>query len=216
MSDLDRYGLFALVVIILLIIFVTLTNDKLPEDDPETTVLSLEAALEPGGEGSSPPGAVEPGTEKEPFDFMEGGVNYPGSDGGGAGTEPPQAGADSFYEHKVEKRDTLSSISKKYYGSTIHWRTIESANEGIDPMKLKVGSTIRVPKRPGSFAKPTNTAPKTGSDRLHEVKKNDNLRKISRLYYGTENKWKSVFEANRDKISNPDRLAIGTFLVIPQ
>ncbi len=215
MSDLDRYGLFALVVIILLIIFVTMTNDQLPEDDPETTVLSLEVESSPF---SSDDGGGASGQGRQPpFDFNEPGVDYPQGE-----NRPPDA-ADttsaedgSFFEHEVQRNDTLSSISKKFYGSTIHWKTIEKANPGIDPKKLKVGDVVRVPRKPDSIINPSSTVQSTGTERTHEVRKNDSLRKISRIYYGTESKWKTVLEANKDKISDPRRLAIGTVLVIPR
>lgn len=50
---------------------------------------------------------------------------------------------------------------------------------------------------------------------VHKVASNDSLIKLSRQYYGDETKWKIIFEANKDKIQNPDLLYTGLELVIP-
>ena len=47
------------------------------------------------------------------------------------------------------------------------------------------------------------------------VLKGDTLWKISRKFYGSGKHWKKIFEANRDIISNPDKVRAGTELKIP-
>ena len=43
----------------------------------------------------------------------------------------------------------------------------------------------------------------------------DNLSKIAKHFYGDANKWKRIFEANRDTIKNPDVIHPGQVLKIP-
>ena len=50
----------------------------------------------------------------------------------------------------------------------------------------------------------------------YEVKKGDSLWKIADSVYGDPNKWKGIYEANRDTLPNPDSLKPGMVLVIPQ
>ena len=50
---------------------------------------------------------------------------------------------------------------------------------------------------------------------VYEVKAGDNLSKISRQFYGDPNEYMRIFYANRDKLSDPDRLQIGQKLTIP-
>lgn len=65
-------------------------------------------------------------------------------------------------------------------------------------------------------AKPKeNYAPRKANVRTHVVRKGDTLQKISRKYYGTTRNYPKIFQANRDKLKNPDQLTIGTRLVIP-
>lgn len=50
------------------------------------------------------------------------------------------------------------------------------------------------------------------------VKKNDSLWKIAQRpdVYGDGNKWTKIYQANKDKIKNPNKLRPGIILVIPQ
>lgn len=47
----------------------------------------------------------------------------------------------------------------------------------------------------------------------YEVKAGDNLSKIAKKYSGIS--WKDIFEANKDKISDPDMIFPGQVLTIP-
>jgi len=50
----------------------------------------------------------------------------------------------------------------------------------------------------------------------YTVERNDTLQKISQKVYGTMNRWKVIFEANKDKLKTPDRIYAGQVLNIPQ
>ena len=54
------------------------------------------------------------------------------------------------------------------------------------------------------------TAPRT-----YEVKKGDSLSKIAKHIYGDANRWKQIFEANTDKLKDPDKIFPGQVLIIP-
>lgn len=47
---------------------------------------------------------------------------------------------------KVKRGDTLRSISAHIYGNQKYWRDIQKLNKIKDPKKLKLGSTLRMPK----------------------------------------------------------------------
>lgn len=44
----------------------------------------------------------------------------------------------------------------------------------------------------------------------------DTLSKISKKFYGDANKYMRIFEANRDKLSDPDKIKVGQVLTIPK
>ena len=49
----------------------------------------------------------------------------------------------------------------------------------------------------------------------HIVEKGDNLSKLAEEYLGSRLKWREIFEANKDKISDPNSIYVGQELVIP-
>jgi nucleoid-associated protein YgaU len=53
-------------------------------------------------------------------------------------------------------------------------------------------------------------APKT-----YTVAKGDSLSKIAKHVYGNANRWKEIFEANRDQLDNPDLIQPGQILKLP-
>ncbi|MDY6914207.1 MAG: LysM domain-containing protein [Planctomycetota bacterium] len=52
-----------------------------------------------------------------------------------------------FTSYTIKKGDTLWSISKHFLGNGKRWREIVAVNPDLDPAKLRVGQTIRVPTR---------------------------------------------------------------------
>ena len=78
---------------------------------------------------------------------------------------------------------------------------------------------------PGSPSQTTETAttpPITGSgsatpsnDRNYTVASGDTLSKIAKQFYNDGNQWQRIFDANRDILSNPDRISPGQHLRIP-
>ena len=63
-----------------------------------------------------------------------------------------------------------------------------------------------------------STAPAPASaavTRTYTVVAGDSLSKISKKIYGNANRWKEIFEANKDKIKNPDLIYPGQILKIP-
>lgn len=74
------------------------------------------------------------------------------------------------------------------------------------------------PTRPESVGVPvTEPQPEveSGNPREHTVRKGETLSEISRTYYGASNRWQKIYEANQEKLSDKNRLRVGTVLVIP-
>jgi LysM repeat protein len=49
----------------------------------------------------------------------------------------------------------------------------------------------------------------------YEVRSGDNLSKISKQFYGDPNEYMRIYYANRDKLSDPDKIKVGQQLTIP-
>lgn len=48
--------------------------------------------------------------------------------------------------HRVQPGETLDRISAQYYGDSTRWRTLASANSIADPLALKPGALLTIPK----------------------------------------------------------------------
>jgi nucleoid-associated protein YgaU len=55
----------------------------------------------------------------------------------------------------------------------------------------------------------------TASSRTYTVVAGDSLSKIAKREFGDANKWKAIYEANRDTIKNPDLIHPGQVLTLP-
>lgn len=51
--------------------------------------------------------------------------------------------------------------------------------------------------------------------RTHTVKSGDTLWKIAQTYYGNGGQFPKIFDANRDKLSDPDKIKVGQILAVP-
>lgn len=60
----------------------------------------------------------------------------------------------------------------------------------------------------------SSTAP-APSGRSYTVVKGDSLSKIAKHLYGDAQKWRKIYEANRDQIKNPDLIYPGQTFTIP-
>jgi phage tail protein X len=68
--------------------------------------------------------------------------------------------------------------------------------------------------KPKADAKNGTPVRATGG-RRHAVQEGDTLMNLAQKYYGDKNQFSTIYDANRDQVNAPDRLAPGTVLVIP-
>ena len=63
----------------------------------------------------------------------------------------------------------------------------------------------------------SSTAPAAPADKpqSYTVQSGDSLSKIAKHVYGDANKWHAIYDANRDKIKNPDLIQPGQVLSLP-
>ena len=114
--------------------------------------------------------------------------------------------------YKVQQGDSLATIALNNYGSYKYHTKIYNANKALfkkNNNRLVVGMTLVLPKD-GLLP-----ALKIGSgDKVYTVKAGDTLSKISAKFYGDSSKYKKIFEANKDRIKNPNMIYEGQKIVI--
>jgi nucleoid-associated protein YgaU len=83
----------------------------------------------------------------------------------------------------------------------------------FDQKKKEKPDFSNVQSGSSSTAPPPKAAPTT--TRTYTVVAGDSLSKIAKREYGDAQKWKLIFEANRDQIKDPDLIHPGQTLKIP-
>jgi len=69
---------------------------------------------------------------------------------------------------------------------------------------------------PAAQAAAASASGPSSTVRTYQVQPGDNLSKISKQFYGDANKYMKIFEANKDKMTDPDHMKAGMDLIIPQ
>src|SRR5918995_6163440 len=102
--------------------------------------------------------------------------------------------------YTVVAGDTLRSIAQRFYGDETQWPRIFNANRDqiTNPDVISVGWVLTIP-----------------GFRPYAVVAGDTLRRIAQGFYGNENQWPRIFNANRDQIDDPDVIQVGWILTIP-
>jgi nucleoid-associated protein YgaU len=138
---------------------------------------------------------------------------------------PPAPGPAATQTYKVQKGDTLSSISEHFYKTPARWMFIYSLNKdkiGPDPAKLKEGMELVISE--GAAGPPLNRAPgavgtpPAAAGGKYIVATGDTLTSIAQKEYGSATKANidRIYQANKAKIGpDPDDLKPGTELTIP-
>jgi nucleoid-associated protein YgaU len=83
----------------------------------------------------------------------------------------------------------------------------------VDPNFSDLIADIQAPAAAAAAA--AGNAPSTSAARSYTVQAGDSLSKIAKQFYGDANKYLKIFEANKDKLTDPDKIKPGMDLVIP-
>jgi LysM repeat protein len=117
---------------------------------------------------------------------------------------------DHARRHVVQAGDDLWSLAEQYYGEGQEWRKIAAANPDVltgGPDRLRIGWRLRIPD--------LDTDAHAG-DRVITVRRGDTLSSIAERELGTSARWQDIFHVNRAQLSDPDELAVGMRLVMPE
>ena len=118
----------------------------------------------------------------------------------------------------VQPGDTLSGIALAFYGNGNLWPTIFNANTTkiADPHWIYPNQQLVIPAAIYSASTTPSTTPQTGKGLgQYTVLSGDTLSGIAAYAYGNGNAWWGIYQANTDKIYNPDLIFPGQVLAIP-
>jgi nucleoid-associated protein YgaU len=107
-------------------------------------------------------------------------------------------------DYSVQSGDTLMKIAFEVYGDLYAWKRIYELNKDVvrDPNRIPRGTKLKLeaPQSPVSVQR--------SGDR-YVIKKGDTLGKISNQVYGTPEKWRKIWDNNRQLIKDPNRIYAG-------
>ena len=83
----------------------------------------------------------------------------------------------------------------------------------VDPSSSDLIADIQAPAAAAAAAAAAGGS--TSGARTYTVKPGDSLSKISQEFYGQANQYMKIFEANKDKLKDPDKIQPGQVLRIP-
>lgn len=90
---------------------------------------------------------------------------------------------------------------------------IWNALKTVPDWQKDVVADIRV--QPGAAATPAAAAPQADGAQTYTVQAGDTLSGIAKRFYGHANDYMDIFNANRDQLSDPDKIKPGQVLKIP-
>ncbi len=123
--------------------------------------------------------------------------------GKGAYQEPKKK-TRQVYVLEVSKAASASEVkkTKEMAATTAAPAVAADQEENIPAVEKAAPATVSAVSGPGESV-------------TYTVQKDDTLQKIAKKFYGSYGKWTRVYEANKDKLKNPNFVRPGTVLTIP-
>jgi nucleoid-associated protein YgaU len=128
----------------------------------------------------------------------------------------------------VQAGDTLGSISQKVLGTSRKWQLISKANGNLDPASLRIGQTLTIPQDQPQIAQSDTSSLERALEEaagfvsdsrrptgVYRVQAGDSLYAISRRVFSSGDRWKEIYELNREKMSSPNDLVVGQVILVP-
>ena len=96
------------------------------------------------------------------------------------------------------------------------WDEIKRVDPGFHDLAANITVAAGGPAAPGAAGQGGPAGAASAPTRTYTVKKGDTLSSISKEFLGDANAYRRIFDANRDQLSDPDRIMPGQVLRIPQ
>ena len=94
--------------------------------------------------------------------------------------------------------------------------TVWNQIKAVDPNYSDVTCDLTIdPSLAPAQAQAATAAAGGGQGRTYKVQPGDSLSKIAKQFYGDANQYNRIFDANRSKLDNPDKIQVGQELMIP-
>jgi|688.fasta_scaffold00776_43 nucleoid-associated protein YgaU len=243
MAKVEKFVVLTVLFVIAIVLVVSLSSDK-PLDKENAAKLGEKPNAKPAAtEGNSPLLSVNVETPvaaaaaaKEPVAapapapavVLPAGSLLKSADG----LSPSFDDKRMFYTW--QEGDGWVKLAERLYGNGAKFSLLKNANEGRDDIQpgekilvpiFDVEALAVAPESPAPAAAPAaknagakgaakQEAVMTGG-RIHEVKKGESLWKIAKSELGDGNRWKEIYELNKDQMKSPEAVRLGMKLKLP-
>lgn len=125
-----------------------------------------------------------------------------------------QQGVSLSHVHIQDNKLYIAGTAKSEDAKNKIWDQIKQVNPNWQS-ELICDLTVDPQSASSSTGQPTVQSGQSGP-RTYTVQPGDSLSKISQQFYGKASEYNKIFEANRDKLSDPNKVQVGQVLQIPQ
>ena len=227
MPHLERAAVAALVVLVgsLLVLSLYWTGEVTREVRAGGELVRAEEAEAPVWDLSRPLPEPTPLGPQEALPPMTIPLATPAAPGGSSPGPAYDAGlAEGERTYEIRDGDRLETIALRETGSRKNLPAILRANPGLEPQRLRIGQTIRIPRLAGETpvegkpeSKPLPDSPQgpAPAARTYAVKRGDTLWSISTRLLGDGKRWREIVERNPSVFGGGRELPERAVLEIP-
>jgi len=146
---------------------------------------------------------------------------------------PPEPPVGPVRWYRVRDGDLLVDLAERFYGESMAYPAILTANPRLKPRRMGPGLWIKIPERAGKHVLQVNLQretpprvrhsggrtlssppPATGEYRYYRIQDGDILQRIARRFYGNGDYWLAIKKANPGL--NQKRLRVRAWIKIPK
>jgi LysM repeat protein len=126
----------------------------------------------------------------------------------------PQKGVHLTHVHVQDNKLFVQGAAPSEQIKNDIWNQIKTVDPSYSDLTCDLTVDSSLPN-PQAQAQAAAAGAGASGARTYTVKAGDTLSKISKEFYGDPNRYQKIFEANRDKLENPDKIRAGQELTIP-
>jgi LysM repeat protein len=126
----------------------------------------------------------------------------------------PQKGVRLTHVHLQDNKLFIQGAAPSEQIKNAIWNQIKAVDPSYNDLTCDLTIDSSLPN-PQAQAQAAAAGAGASGARTYTVKPGDTLSKISKEFYGDPNRYQKIFEANRDKLQNPDTIRAGQELTIP-